>query len=251
MDLSLLIPAFIAGLLTFVAPCTLPLVPAFLGYLGGASLDDVRNPNATLQTRWKIFRGGLLYVLGFSMVFIFFGVIAGFGGRTIAHEREWFARAGGVFVILLGLAMMGAVKIPWLAREKRFHLPERFKQKTDLNAFLLGATFAFGWTPCIGPILGSILTLAAYSTTVTQGAVLLAVFSIGLGLPFLILAAGIQSAARFTKTLSRFLPIISFIGGAFLIFIGILLVMNRMGIWVSFFFRTFDFVNYDRILDYL
>jgi len=251
MNFSLIIPAFIAGLLTFLAPCTLPLVPAYLGFISGVSLKDLEDPRASKQARRKIFFNGLLFIIGFSFVFIVLGTLAGLGGRALIQYRFALSRIGGIAVIIFGLFMMKVVKIPVLNQEKQFRAFAKLGRGTQINSFLFGATFAFGWTPCVGPILGSVLTLASASATVAEGAILLSVFSLGLAVPFLMIALGISQASSYVKKISKYLPAISFVGGAFLVFLGILLLTNTMGIWISFFYRVFGFINYDRLLDYL
>lgn len=251
MDFSLVIPAFIAGILTFLAPCTLPLVPAYLGFISGVSMQDLQDPLKTKSARRKIFLNGLLFILGFSAIFVLLGTAAGFFGQTLFQHRVWLSRIGGVFVILFGLLMLNVLKIPFLSREIQFKTPTLLQRGKAVNSLILGTTFGLGWTPCVGPILGSILTLAAASATVGQGALLLSVFSLGLAIPFLVIAAGIGSASTHIAKLSKYLRIVSIIGGVFLIFLGILLFTNKMGIWIAYFYQFFNFINYDRLLDYL
>ncbi|MBI2591357.1 MAG: sulfite exporter TauE/SafE family protein [Candidatus Brennerbacteria bacterium] len=252
MDISLIISAFIAGVLTFLAPCTLPLVPGYLGFISGASLEDLKDQEKAKRARWKIFLNGLFFMLGFSAVFIIMGTLVGFIGATLlVPYRLWSGRIGGIFVIIFGLLMLNILKIPFLMREKQLKIPAFFKRGNLINSFIFGSAFAFGWTPCVGPILGSILLLASTSTTAFQGALLLAVFSAGLAVPFLLIAIGIGSASRYVQNISKYLNIISIIGGLFLIFLGILLVMGKIGILIAYGYQIFQFINYDRILDYL
>lgn len=251
MNFSLILPSFIAGLLTFLAPCTLPLAPAYLSFISGVSLKDLEDTRKSRKARWKIFLNGLLFIVGFSIVFIVLGTLAGLGGRTLIQYRFALSRLGGILVIIFGLFMMNVVKIPILNQEKKIRAFSVFGRGAPVNSFLFGATFAFGWTPCVGPILGSVLTLAAASTTVAQGTILLAIFSLGLAIPFLAIALGVSQASMYVKKISKYLQTISFVGGVFLVFLGILLLTNTMNIWVSFFYRVFHFINYDRLLDYL
>lgn len=252
MDLSLIIPAFIAGILTFLAPCTLPLVPGYLGFISGASLDDLKDPEKAKKARWKIFLNGLFFMLGFSTVFIIMGTLVGFiGARFLVPYRLWLGRIGGIFVILFGLFMLNVLKIPFLMREKKFKAPVLFERGKPINSFILGSAFAFGWTPCVGPILGSVLLLASTSTTALSGALMLAVFSAGLAVPFLLIAASIGTASRSINNISKYLNVVSVIGGIFLIFLGVLLVSGNMGLLISYGYRIFGFINYDRLLDYL
>ncbi|MBI2989893.1 MAG: sulfite exporter TauE/SafE family protein [Candidatus Magasanikbacteria bacterium] len=250
MDFTLIFSSFLAGVLTFLAPCTLPLVPGYLGFISGVAIGDLNDPNRAKMVRRKIFFNGLLYVLGFSSVFVILGTVFGLGGAYLAEYRYWLARIGGVFVIIFGLYMMHLLKIPFFNSEKRFHV-SALKPGRPFSSLIFGMAFAFGWTPCIGPILGTVLTLAASYTTVLQGAGLLLVFSLGLAVPFLLVAIGFSSATAYIHKISKYLKTISFIGGVFLVFLGILLLTNNLGTWMSFFYQTFNFINYDKLLNYL
>lgn len=251
MDFLLIIPAFIAGILTFLAPCTLPLVPGYLGFISGVSIQDLQDPLKTKSARRKVFLNGLLFVIGFSFIFIILGSLFGLGGAALFKYRFWLSRIGGVFVILFGLLMIGVLRLPFLNIEKHISGVKALKPGNPMSSLIFGATFAFGWTPCVGPILGSILTLAAASATVGQGAFLLSIFSLGLAVPFLIIAGGIGLASNYITKLSKYLNIISVIGGLFLIFLGVLLLTNKFGLWIAYFYQWFNFINYGNLLDYL
>ncbi|MBI3421180.1 MAG: sulfite exporter TauE/SafE family protein [Candidatus Sungbacteria bacterium] len=251
MEFSLIVPAFIAGILTFLAPCTLPLVPGYLGFISGVSSQALQDPLKSKSARRKIFLNGLLFVIGFSFIFILLGSLFGLGGSALAQYRIWLSRIGGIFVILFGLFMIGVLRLPFLNVEKNIAKIKALRPGNPASSLIFGATFAFGWTPCVGPILGSILALAAASATVGQGAFLLSVFSLGLAMPFLIIAAGIDSASNYISKFSKYLNIISIIGGLFLVFLGILLLTNKLGVWIAYFYQRFYFINYERLLDYL
>jgi cytochrome c-type biogenesis protein len=254
MDTSLIIPAFIAGILTFLAPCTLPLVPGYLGFISGVSLEDLKDPEKTKKARFKIFLNGVFYVLGFSIVFIILGSLFGLGGSALAPYRVWLSRIGGLFVILFGLYMIGILRFSFfnfLNAEKQFNVSKYIKPGTPFSSLAFGSAFAFGWTPCVGPVLGAILTLAATSTTVGQGAFLLAVFSMGLAIPFLLIAAGISSASEHLNKITKYLNAVSIIGGIFLVVLGILLLTDRFAVWIAYSYQLFDFINYERLLDLL
>lgn len=251
MDFSLIIPAFIAGVLTFLAPCTLPLVPGYLGFISGVSLNDLRDPSRSSASRKKIFLNGVLYVIGFSFVFIVLGSLFGLGGAALVKYRFWLSRIGGIFVIFFGLFMMGVLRLPFLNVEKHIGSVRALKPGNPVSSLVFGAAFAFGWTPCVGPVLGAVLTLAASSATIGQGAFLLAVFSLGLAVPFLVIAASVSSASHYLAKLSVYLNAISIIGGAFLVFLGILLFTNNLSVWIGYFYQIFGFINYEGLLDYL
>jgi len=251
MDYSLVAPVFIAGLLTFLAPCTLPLVPGYLGFVSGVSLDDLKNPEKARRARWKIFLNGLTFMTGFSVIFILFGALAGFFGAAVAPYRIWLSRIGGIFVILFGLFMLNVLKIPFLNRDFHLKTPSLFKRGDSVNSFILGAAFAFGWTPCVGPILGSALLLASASATVFQGMFLLGVFSLGLAIPFLAIALGIGSAGRYLAKIGFFLNWVSAAGGLLLVILGVLLLTNNMALLISYGYKIFRFINYGQLLNYL
>ena len=251
---ALIIPALIAGVLTFLAPCTLPLVPGYLTFISGTSIEALKDPEKASQAKRKIFLNAILYVLGFSLVFIILGSLFGLGGQALSQYRSLLAQIGGVFVIFFGLYMMHIIKLPVFDFLSGDNQPKFMKKLTPGNptsSFIFGATFAFGWTPCVGPVLGTILTLAATSATVLQGAFLLFVFSLGLAIPFLLIALGIGSASNFINKISKYLNAISFVGGLFLVFLGYLLITNQMSVFLSKSYEYLEFLNYEALLDYL
>ena len=251
MEIGLVIPAFIAGLLMFFAPCTLPLAPAYLGFLSGISANDVLDPKKPRSMRIKIFLRGLSFVIGFSCIFILSGALAGYVGGMFNPYRLWFMRIGGIVVIVFGLFMLKILPIPFLYGEKKFRIPQWMMRGSYITAFVFGATFAIGWTPCIGPILGTVLLIAATSGKMLSGIFLLFIFSLGFSIPFLILAWSIATLARFLQKVSRFLSVISYIGGVFLIILGILLLTDNFEILINYGYRMLYFINYDAIINYL
>jgi len=250
--LSLVIPSFIAGLLTFIAPCTLPLVPAYLTFIGGTSVKDLRDTGKSRKARVKVFLNGVFFVLGFSAVFIILGVFAGGIGGLVTSGRVWFARVGGVLIILFGLMMLDIISIPALLSDKKFKIsPDNERRGTYGFSFLVGTIFGSGWTPCIGPILGSILIIAGSSATATSGAILLAVFSLGLAIPFLLIALGVGRAQKLIEKHASKLGFVTKIGGILIIGLGILLLTDNMLFLVSYSFKFLEFINYDSLLNYL
>lgn len=246
-----IISTFFAGILTFLAPCTLPLVPAYLGFISGIDQDALKNPETAKAARRKIFFNGLAFIVGFSLVFIAFGVLAGIAGQALAPYRVWMARIGGVLVILFGLFMLGFFKLPFFQSDKRIPIPKWLTLGRPSSSLFIGGTFALGWTPCVGPILGSVLLLAGTSATAVQGGFLLAVFSLGLAIPFLIIALLFSRATRYIDSISKYLKWVSIIGGIFLILLGALLVTDNFGLTIQYGYELLDFINYDRLLDFL
>lgn len=253
--IALIIPAFIAGVITFLAPCTFPLIPAYLGFISGSSAADLQDPLKRKGARRRIFFTGLFFLIGLTLVFVLFGTLAGLLGQTLAPYRLWLTRVGGVFVILFGLFMLGVLRIPFLTKffstERRIKAPTIFKRGSFLNSSLLGAAFAFGWTPCVGPILGSVLLLASTTATAFQGAFLLFVFSVGLSIPFLFVAAAFGVVSSSMQRIARYLRWVEIIGGAFLIMLGILLVSGNFALLIGYGFKILQFINYEGLLNYL
>lgn len=251
MELSLIISAFIAGLLTFLAPCTLPLVPAYLGFISGVDQDALTDPTTARAARRKIFLNGVAFILGFTIVFIVFGTLAGLVGQELVPYRIWLARIGGVLVILFGLFMLGVFKLPFFQSEKRIPIPSWLTLGKPSSSLFIGGTFALGWTPCVGPILGSILLLAGTSGTALEGALLLSVFSLGLAVPFLLIALGYSNATKYIDATSRYLKGVSIVGGLFLIILGLLLATGNFGLTIQYGYQLLEFINYDQLLNYL
>jgi cytochrome c-type biogenesis protein len=214
-----LLAALGAGVLSFISPCVLPMVPIYIGYLSGAAAGQDER-----QGRRIAFGRSLLFVVGFSLVFIAMGASAGLLGRTLNEYLPLLRQAGGILLVVFGLHVMGILKLPWLYYEKR--LDYRPATVGGAASVLIGMVFALGWTPCVGPILAAILLLAGDSATVGQGAVLLACYSLGLGLPFLATGLALGSATRFLKRLNRYYHAIEIVSGLFLVGMGILLFTN-------------------------
>jgi cytochrome c-type biogenesis protein len=220
--------AFIAGVLSFLSPCVLPLVPSYLGFLTGMTLPEVS------VRRHRVLLHAFLFVGGFSLVFILLGASATALGRALNYYQVWLQRVGGVLIILFGLVCLGAFNFQLFTRERRVQLDR--KPVGYLGSALVGMAFAAGWTPCIGPVLGGILGLAATSGDVSRGMMLLAVYSAGLALPFLIAAVAIESFLDWFQRFRRFLPWVMRVSGVLLVFVGILLVtgeFTRLAGWLQ------------------
>jgi cytochrome c-type biogenesis protein len=220
--------AFAAGLLSFLSPCVLPLVPSYVGFLTGMTLPEMTGRRRVALTH------ALLFVGGFSLVFILLGASATALGRALNYYQIWLQRIGGVLIILFGLLCLGLFNPKLLSQERRLHL-ER-KPVGYLGSVLVGMAFAAGWTPCIGPVLGGILGLAATSADVSRGMLLLAVYSAGLALPFIVAAVAIDSFLDWFQRFRRFLPWVMRTSGVILVFVGLLLLtgeFTRLAGWLQ------------------
>lgn len=248
LSLGLMFSAFAAGLVTFLAPCTLPLVPGYLAFISGVDAKTLADPEQKRTVRRKVMRNALTFVLGFSLVFIFFGAIAGLIGMRLVGVQALISQLGGALIILFGLSMLGLFRLPFFEHARRMPLPRALTVGTPASSFLIGGTFAVGWTPCVGPLLGAILLLAGTSATVGKGALLLAIFSLGLAIPFLVVAFAFGSATSFISRAERYFKWVTYIGAALLIFIGLLLVTGNFGLLITWGFELFSFFNYQGIL---
>ncbi|MFC3208524.1 MAG: cytochrome c biogenesis CcdA family protein [Mesorhizobium sp.] len=212
-----------AGALSFLSPCVLPLVPPYLCYMAGVSVEDFRgNAGAAAKAgaRGALMAASIAFVLGFSTVFVALGAGASSIGRLLRVWQEPLAMAAGVLIILMGLNFLGVLKIPLLSREARFQ--SEGKPASAVAAYVMGLAFAFGWTPCIGPVLGPILTLAGGRDTVGEGALLLAAYSLGLGIPFLVAALFSGAFMRFLGRFRTHLGRVEKVIGALLVVAGVL-----------------------------
>jgi cytochrome c-type biogenesis protein len=211
--------AFSAGILTFLSPCVLPLVPVYLSYLTGSTIGGEEAPK-----RSTVFLHALLFGLGFGLVFVLlFGLPVGYLGRFLASFTDVLVRVGGLLLIVFGLHTTGLIQIPFLLRERRVEVGMD-SSPTYLRSLLVGLTFGAGWTPCVGPLLGAILTLALDAQSVWRAVFFLSVYSLGLGIPFLVVALLLTTATDWLRRLNRHLHIVSIVSGAFLIIVGLLLL---------------------------
>lgn len=220
--------AFMAGLLSFLSPCVLPLVPSYVGFITGMTLPEMAGRRRVALTH------ALLFVLGFSLIFVILGASATALGQTLNYYQVWLQRVGGVLIILFGLLCLGVFKVGLLNQERRVHL-ER-KPVGYLGSALVGMAFGAGWTPCIGPVLGGILGLAATTNDVARGMQLLAAYSAGLAVPFLIAAVAVESFLDWFQRFRRYLPWVMRLSGILLIVVGVLLVtgeFTRLAGWLQ------------------
>ena len=221
-----LVTAAIAGLVSFLSPCVLPLIPGYISFISGISLQDLRDAPTSEGRLRRAFISSLWFVIGFSLVFIALGASATALGQLFLQRLEILKRIAGGVVILFGFHLMGVIRIPFLQYEKKLEVGKR--PLTGMGALVVGAAFAFGWTPCIGPILAGILALASTQETIFRGALLLTVYSLGLGVPFLLTSLGVQVFWRFFTRFRRYLRGVEVISGLLLVGIGILIVTDRL-----------------------
>ena len=218
-----LITAFSAGLISFLSPCVLPLVPGYISYVSGQTLGRQGDAGAgRLTTLWL----SLCFVLGFSAVFVALGATATAFSRLLLFYRYEATLIGGAIVIVLGVFMTGLIRMPWFQCDVRFH--GSIRGGRPLGAFLLGLAFGFGWTPCIGPVLGAILTVSALSSTATAGIVLLAVYSLGLGIPFLLSAAFADRLMQRLKSMRRLGRTLQIGAGGVMVAMGLAMITGTM-----------------------
>lgn len=230
-----LIAAFLAGVVSFVSPCVLPLVPSYVTFITGVSFDELTSGQQTARIRRLTIIHSLAFILGFSIVFISLGATATATGQFLRDHQDSLRIGGGVLIILFGIYLTGIIPIPALSRERKFQLTR--KPLGVLGSVLVGITFAAGWTPCIGPILGSILLYASTAKTVGTGVVLLSVYSLGLGVPFFLASLGMNSFLAASSRLRRSLRTIEVVSGVILIAFGIALVTNVFEHFVGFLAR--------------
>ena len=215
--------AFSAGLFSFLSPCVLPLFPSYLSFITGMSVDRLHQGQAT-GDRLRILGHSIAFILGFSLVFIALGASFSAASQLLFDYRDWIRRIGGSLMILFGFYIAGLLPVRWLGRTKQIQLQN--KPAGYLGSLIVGVTFAIGWTPCVGPILGSILSLAGTAETVERGVGLLVAYSAGLGVPFVLSAAALGPALRFFKRYRPFIPVVERLAGALLIVVGVLVYTN-------------------------
>ena len=213
--------AFGAGIASFLSPCVLPLVPAYIGHLAGTSVSEEQDAQATMRT----VAHAAFFVLGFSTIFVLLWTLIGLVGWAIQGYTYYLRYVGGVILVVFGLHVAGVFRLRWLNQERRVYV-DRSRPRSLLTSWLVGLTFAAGWTPCIGPILAGIIALATTRDTVGQGSLLLALYSAGLGIPFLLTAIGLSRAVPVLRWMNRHGHTVELVSGGFLIVVGVMLFTN-------------------------
>ena len=215
--------AFSAGLFSFLSPCVLPLFPSYLSFITGMTVERLSG-EVTAGARGRVLAHSLAFILGFTAVFVGLGVSVSAASQLLLDYRDWIRIAGGILIIVFGLYISGVLRVGLFGRSARMQIRE--KPAGVLGSFAVGLTFAIGWTPCVGPILGSILTLASNDKTVGQGTALLLAYSAGLGMPFLLFSLALGSFLRFFRRYRPFIPAVERVAGVLLVAVGVLVVTN-------------------------
>lgn len=229
MDLDVSIgAALLAGALSFLSPCVLPLVPPYLCYISGLSLDDLAGEDVVVESRHRarVLLAALCFVLGFTTVFVLLGAGASAAGQVLRHYMPILTQVAGVAIIIMGLNFLGLFRLAFLARDTRYH--HQGEGVTLLGSYGIGLAFAFGWTPCIGPVLAGILSIAGSTESVAKGMGLLAVYSLGLGIPFLLAAFSLDSFLGFFKKFRKHMPLVERIMGLLLVATGVMFLTGSM-----------------------
>ena len=230
--------ALIAGVLSFLSPCVLPLVPPYLAFLGGTTFDQLAGEDETPRhVHQTVVLSAVAFVLGFTTVFVMLGATATFAGQFLAANLPLLSKIAGVIIILAGLHFLGLIHLPILHREARYHADAR--PAGLFGAYVIGLAFAFGWTPCIGPVLAAILAVAAGQDSVSQGISLLFVYSLGLGIPFIAAAFALKPFMRSMARHRNKLAVVEKVLGAFLVLTGVLFLTNSMTLVAAWILETF------------
>jgi cytochrome c-type biogenesis protein len=228
-----LFAAFSAGLLSFVSPCVLPLVPSYLSYITGLSVENLAKVEERARFKSAIILNSLLFIAGFSVVFIAFGASASLMGQLLYEYQDVIRKIGGVLIIIFGLYLLGILKLNFFMTERRLmHFEAR--PVGYLGSFLIGTAFAAGWTPCVGPVLGAILAYASTTESMSSGVMLLSAYSLGLGLPFFLTAFGMDTFLSYFKSLRTYLGGVSVISGGLLVVVGVMIYADSMTLITSF-----------------
>jgi len=220
------ITAFFAGIISFLSPCVLPLIPGYISFISGVSIQELTDNSELKKVREKVLINSLFFVIGFSFVFISFGASATAIGQLLIKHTKVFSIIAGIIIIIFGLHLTGILKIKALYKEKRFHVMQ--KPLNVWGSFIIGLAFAFGWTPCLGPIIGSIIAIASVQETVLKGILLLTFYSLGLAIPFMITAYSVTLFFKMFDKIKKHLNIIEWTAGLLLIILGILILTGKI-----------------------
>lgn len=235
-----LFAAFGAGLVSFISPCVLPLIPMYISFISGLSLEEMRSSTDRKKILKRVMISSLLFILGFSVIFIGLGASATFLGKFLLSKLTILSRIAGVVIIIFGLHIAGVFRFGFMNREKRLHFNS--KPAGILGPFLVGLAFAFGWTPCIGPVLGTILIYSGSQETIWQGVILLSLYSLGLGVPFFLTGLSINAFLSFMKRIQKYYRAIEIAIGACLVIMGILFITGYFSIIAGYLINWFPWL---------
>lgn len=248
--MELIVPTFLAGMLTFLAPCTLPLVPVYLSVISGSITSEIKDSERTAIRR-KTLVNGVFFIAGFSIVFILLGGLSVYIGRFVPGLRTFLSIFGGIFAITFGLSYLGVLNLDTFKKIGINIKPRKYENGSKISSFILGLSISFGWIPCSGPILTSIYALAVSNDGILSAFLLLIIFSLGLAVPFLILALMIGNTKKLTNFLIKNSKAINILSGILLIFIGVLLLMNDFGKIIEWGYVALDSIGYSNIIEHL
>ena len=236
--------AFFAGLISFVSPCVLPLIPSYVSFISGISFEQLAAENNPSEVKKVIIFNSLMFILGFTLVFVAMGTTITLLGQYFVAHQGIFRKVGAAVIIFFGLHIIGIVNIKVLQRDKRFHFSQN-KPLGLVGSFFVGLGFAAGWTPCIGPILASILFVAGTSETLAMGILLLVIYSLGLAIPFFLTSLGINTFLKYFDRFKKHMRVVSIVSGVFLIFVGILIYTNKLAILTARLNAWFPFLIFN------
>ncbi|MBW7889151.1 MAG: cytochrome c biogenesis protein CcdA [Bacteroidetes bacterium] len=234
-----ILTAFVFGLLSFISPCVLPIIPGYISFISGKSLQDITQQDSA--ARKAILINTIIFIAGFTLIFVLMGAAATSIGKVLNENLSLISKIAGVIIIIFGFHMIGIFKLGFLNYEKRFHLQE--KKLGYFGSFTVGAAFAFGWTPCIGPVLAGILAIASQQDTVMKGIILLTFYSLGLGIPFFLTSLSINKFFNVFNRIKKHFHTIEVVGGILLVAVGVLMITNYLTIIASYFAKWFPFLN--------
>lgn len=238
MEINIL-TAFVFGLLSFISPCVLPIIPGYISFISGYSLNEMTGENSAAKQAMLV--NTLFFIAGFTLIFVLMGAAATSIGQMLNENLSIISKVAGGIIIIFGFHMIGIFKIGFLNYEKRFHLQD--KKLGILGSFTVGSAFAFGWTPCIGPVLAGILAIASQQETVAQGVALLTIYSLGLGIPFFLTSLSINKFFNVFNRIKKHFHAIEVVGGVMLVAVGVLMITNYLTIIASYFSKLFPFLN--------
>jgi cytochrome c-type biogenesis protein len=229
------------GVISFISPCVLPIVPGYISFISGVSFEDMQDNENWKNVRKRVLANSLLFIMGFSLVFIALGASASAVGKFLHEEQRIISKVAGALIFVFGMHMVGIFKIGFLNYEKRMHT--NTKPLGLFGSFFVGLAFAFGWTPCIGPILAGILTIAANEADFTKGIILLSAYSAGLGIPFFLTGISITAFYKMFNNFKKYLHTVEIVGGSLLMIIGVLIFTNYLTIISGYLSKWFPFLN--------